>query len=234
MGKKGTKRINNSKTNNELLKSYSDLSPSEIMIPAPKDLLRKIEKLIIKKDPKIMESYNKFKDKYTSSNIKLLVEILNDLVNTGYLDSEVTLKGLRIPNQELSSNDVFKIKKFLLPTMSKFVVVNAELIAKTGSDFDIDKLNIYFKYLNSNLKEIVYSEDNSEEATKERFESFKQQELEDLLDYFTDKNIEQISQKLKEIKESKKELYDLNKDDLDKLFKQKGISNELKEVFLIN
>lgn len=229
--KRGQKRINNSKTNNELLKSYSDLSPSEIMIPAPKDLLRKIEKLIIKKDPKIMESYNKFKDKYTSSNIKLLVEILNDLVDTGYLGSEVTLKGLRIPNQELSSNDVFKIKKFLLPTMSKFVVVNAELIAKTGSDFDIDKLNLYFKYLNSNLKEIVYSEDNSEEATKERFDSFKQQELEDLLDYFTDKNIEQISQKLKEIKESKKELYDLNKNDLEKLFSQKEIYFELKDAF---
>jgi hypothetical protein len=228
---KGEKRKDNSKTNNELLKTYNDLSPSEIMIPAPKDMLRKIEKLIHKKDPTITESYNKFKDKYTSLNVKLLVEILNDLVNTGYLDSEVTLKGLRIPNQELSSNDVFKIKKFLLPTMSKFVVVNAELIAKTGSDFDIDKLNLYFKYTNSKLKEIVYSEDNSEEASKERFDSFKQQELEDLLDYFTDKNIEQISQKLKEIKETKKEIYDLNKDNLDELFKQKEISNELKQIF---
>ncbi len=228
---KGENRKNIKKTNNELLKTYNDLTASEIMIPAPKDMLKKIEKLIIKEDPEILISYNKFKDKYSTMNVKLLVDILNDLIERKYLDSEVTLKGLRIPNQELSSKDVFKIKRFLLPTMSKFVVINAELVAKTGSDFDIDKLNLYFKYTNNKLKEIVYSEDNSEEAIKERFDSFKQQELESLLAFFTNQNIEQISQKLKEIKENKKEIYDINKKDLEDLFSKQEISLELKEIF---
>ena len=53
-------------------------------------------------------------------------------------------KGLRIPNQQLSSNDIFQVKKFNLPTVQNYIVIPTEMVIKTGGDFDIDKLNIYW------------------------------------------------------------------------------------------
>ena len=54
------------------------------------------------------------------------------------------VKGLRIPNQQFSSNDFLQIKKFNLPTMQNYVIVPSEIVVKVGSDFDIDKLSIYW------------------------------------------------------------------------------------------
>jgi hypothetical protein len=61
-------------------------------------------------------------------------------------DSEI-LKGIgfRIPTQGLNSAEVFKIKGFLPEFMGKTIVVPSEITTKSGSDFDIDKLNLYLK-----------------------------------------------------------------------------------------
>jgi hypothetical protein len=61
-------------------------------------------------------------------------------------DSEI-LKGIgfRIPTQGLNSAEVFKIKGFLPEFMGKTIVVPSEITTKAGSDFDIDKLNLYLK-----------------------------------------------------------------------------------------
>ena len=57
------------------------------------------------------------------------------------------LSGLayRIPTQKQNSIDSFVIKQFLPKEFGDSVVVPAALVAKVGSDFDIDKLSIYFK-----------------------------------------------------------------------------------------
>lgn len=44
------------------------------------------------------------------------------------------VKALRIPNQQLSSNDIFQIKKFNIPTFQNYVIVPTELVIKTGGD----------------------------------------------------------------------------------------------------
>lgn len=44
------------------------------------------------------------------------------------------VKGLRIPNQQLSSNDIFQIKKFNLPTMQNYIIIPSEMVVKTGGD----------------------------------------------------------------------------------------------------
>lgn len=43
-------------------------------------------------------------------------------------------KGLRIPNQQLSSNDIFQVKKFNLPTMQNYIIIPTEMVIKTGGD----------------------------------------------------------------------------------------------------
>lgn len=53
--------------------------------------------------------------------------------------------GFRIPTQNANSSDVFVIKKFLPMEMGDAVVVPSSMVKKTGSDFDIDKLNTYLK-----------------------------------------------------------------------------------------
>lgn len=54
------------------------------------------------------------------------------------------LIGFRIPTQGLNSIDAIKVKGFLPATAGDSVIVPSEVVAKTGSDFDDDKLNIYY------------------------------------------------------------------------------------------
>lgn len=51
--------------------------------------------------------------------------------------------GFRIPTQGMNSIESIKIKGFLPKEMGDTVVVPSEIVGKSGSDFDIDKLNIY-------------------------------------------------------------------------------------------
>lgn len=53
--------------------------------------------------------------------------------------------GFRIPSQNTNSSDVFVIKQFLPVEMGDTIVVPSALVKKSGSDFDIDKLNTYLK-----------------------------------------------------------------------------------------
>jgi hypothetical protein len=80
--------------------------------------------------------------------------------------------GARIPHQAMSSTEVFKVKGFLDQSMGSTVVVPSEIVAKAGSDFDIDKLNMYLKsvYVDqfNNVKLIEYK--GSKEATMEFYE----------------------------------------------------------------
>jgi hypothetical protein len=67
-------------------------------------------------------------------------------------EGEKVLSGLafRIPTQKQNSIDSFIIKQFLPKEFGDSVVVPAALVEKVGSDFDIDKLSIYFKNVYEN------------------------------------------------------------------------------------
>jgi hypothetical protein len=103
----------------------------------------------------------KFKSKFKTE--KELIAYLNKPENASIL----TGIGFRIPTQSLSSIEVFKVKGFLPKSMGATVVVPSEIVTKAGSDFDIDKLNMYLKatYIDKNgdLRLVDYK--GSEEAT---------------------------------------------------------------------
>lgn len=92
--------------------------------------------------------------------------------------------GFRIPHQAMSSTEVFKVKGFLDPGMGSTVVVPSEIVEKAGSDFDIDKLNMYLKsvYLdeNRNVKLIEYK--GSKQATLDFYGSFYEKTIGKQLD----------------------------------------------------
>jgi alkylated DNA repair dioxygenase AlkB len=93
-----------------------------------------------------------------------------------YLDTDEGRKiltgiGFRIPTQALSSMEVFKVKGFLPQYMGYTVIVPSEITTKAGSDFDIDKLNMYLKSIytdkNGNVKLVKWL--GTEQATKDFF-----------------------------------------------------------------
>lgn len=54
----------------------------------------------------------------------------------------ITITGVRIPVQGLNSMEYFAVKEFLPSYAGNVIVPPAEIVAKSGSDFDIDKLSM--------------------------------------------------------------------------------------------
>ncbi len=121
-----------------------------------------------------------FKEKLSKGRFKTDEDILNYLNNTE--EGRDILKGIgfRIPTQAMSSVEVFRVKGFLPQYMGKTVVVPSEITTKTGSDFDIDKLNMYLKAVyidkNGDIKMVKYR--GSEQATKDFFAQVFDEKLE--------------------------------------------------------
>lgn len=85
-----------------------------------------------------------FKEKFSNSRFSTDEQLL-DYLNKPENQSILRGIGFRIPTQALSSVEVFKVKGFLPQSMGATVVVPSEITTKAGSDFDIDKLNMYLK-----------------------------------------------------------------------------------------
>jgi len=73
-------------------------------------------------------------------------ELLEELKNSEILKGI----GFRIPTQKQNSIDSFVIKRFLPEEYGDAVVIPSALVKKVGSDFDIDKLNLYLKNVDVN------------------------------------------------------------------------------------
>lgn len=163
------------------LKSYTvnedgTTDPAEIIIPLP----------------------DKYKDavlkKYTARSNRPItmaeaVEMLNedmarDKNHKHYISIEIF--ALRIPNQQMSSNDVFRVKKFYFGTKENFVYVPADIVVKVGSDFDIDKLQMYFPNMDENFNEIRYIDGKSalKKESKTSFEDTEPQISDSELDAY--------------------------------------------------
>jgi hypothetical protein len=108
-----------------------------------------------------------FKNKFGNMTDDQILKYLNTTEGKKIL----TGIGFRIPTQALSSVEVFRVKGFLPQYMGYTVIVPSEITTKAGSDFDIDKLNIYLKSVytdrNGNVKLVKWL--GTEQATKDFF-----------------------------------------------------------------
>jgi hypothetical protein len=79
--------------------------------------------------------------------------------------------GFRIPSQAFNSIDSIRIKGFLDPSYGDMVVVPSEMVGKSGSDFDIDKLNMFLaNYKIGRSGELMYvNYSTSAEELNERY-----------------------------------------------------------------
>ena len=132
-------------------------------------------------------------------------DLLDYLNNTAEGQKILSGFAFRIPTQKQNSIEVFKIKQFLPKEFGDSVVVPSDLVNKTGSDFDIDKLSIYLKNvftdIDNKLKLIEYK--GSKEATIKFYENVFNKKLEinkankEKALAFATKNIDRISSILK-------------------------------------
>jgi len=82
------------------------------------------------------------------------VERLNDLIkddkwlDTGDNRKAVTMVAVRIPVQGLNSMEFMEVYHFLPPEAGNIIVPPAEIVAKSGADFDIDKLTTFMPNIN--------------------------------------------------------------------------------------
>jgi hypothetical protein len=82
-------------------------------------------------------------------NIIGSIDRLNELIkNDEWLDKDnnrksVTMVGVRIPVQGLNSMEFMEVYHFLPAEAGNIIVPPSEIVAKSGADFDIDKLTIY-------------------------------------------------------------------------------------------
>ena len=88
-------------------------------------------------NPHIAKAANAYADAFQKWAVKLK-ELGIDLKILQYI-------GYRIPTQGLNSIESMEIRKFLHPSSGDTIVVPSGIVAKAGSDFDIDKLNTYLK-----------------------------------------------------------------------------------------
>jgi hypothetical protein len=110
-----------------------------------------------------------FKEKLSKGKYKTDEDILNYLNTTK--EGKAILRGIgfRIPTQSPSSIEVFRVKGFLPDFMGSTVVVPSEIVVKAGSDFDIDKLNMYLKsiYIDANEDIRLITLKGTEQETKD-------------------------------------------------------------------
>jgi len=95
-------------------------------------------------------------DEDNELNINKSLERLNEKIkddswldaNNGANRRAITLVGVRIPVQGLNSMEFAEVFEFLPPQAGNIIVPPAEIVAKSGGDFDIDKLTIFMNTLN--------------------------------------------------------------------------------------
>jgi hypothetical protein len=82
--------------------------------------------------------------------LEKLNQLLKDKEFVALHGDKITMTACRIPVQSFSTIESFIVKEFLPEEAGQIVIVPPGLTIKTGSDFDIDKLNIYEPTLNEN------------------------------------------------------------------------------------
>lgn len=124
----------------------------------------------------------------------------NFITDKGKIDSQLLKAvGFRIPTQELSSMENIRIKGFLPLEYQNGVVVPSSITAKVGSDFDIDKLNIYLYHYTYSAKQnkvikIPYLDD-SNSTPEQRYVNYIKDNLQSYKEKLTD---DEVSEQLKE------------------------------------
>jgi hypothetical protein len=149
--------VNREKVENILLAIADSMTTSQKRSGSPKvqvsNAIGKTVRKIVDSEGKVWDSselafYQSKDGKVTQMEVYLPHYLKGNVTDKRLLD----LIGFRIPTQGLNSIESIKVKGFLPAEAGDSIIVPSEMVAKSGSDFDIDKLNIYYPNVYYNRK----------------------------------------------------------------------------------
>ncbi len=95
-------------------------------------------------------------------------------LNKGRNRQMITMVGVRIPVQGLNSMEFMEVYEFLPTEAGNIIIPPAEIVAKSGSDFDIDKLSVMMPNIKrGTMKEPARLYNYTESEMKELYEAYK-------------------------------------------------------------
>lgn len=163
------------------------------------------------------ENLLRLPDVYTKADQEniTLIEALNLLLkdenwlNTGDNRKFITMVAVRIPVQGLNSMEFMEVHEFLPKEAGNIIIPPSEIVAKSGSDFDIDKLTVMMPHIKTKKGQVMlYSKYSREEATL-IYDTMKKRKLfnltfqgitqEELRRYFNPKIFESIEKTMSDL-----------------------------------
>ena len=138
-----------------------------------------------KADPNNLGSETLAMQVYLPSRFKERIggkDITIEDINDAKIDRDLLqLIGFRIPTEGLNSMDFIEVVGFLPKSFGDTVVVPSEIVGKAGSDYDIDKLSIYFpnSYKDGDTFKRVKFDDNK--TIKQQSKKALQNELQNII-----------------------------------------------------
>ena len=93
----------------------------------------------------------------------------------------ITMVGVRIPVQGLNSMEFMEVYHFLPPQAGNIIVPPSEIVAKSGADFDIDKLTIYMNNINEDgtLPERMFNDEDGYSSVEQLKDYLNDPEISD-------------------------------------------------------
>jgi exodeoxyribonuclease-5 len=113
--------------------------------------------------------YHLLKLKHIDGEAIGTIQRLNQMIKDDkWLDTDnnrksITMTAVRIPVQGLNSMEFMEVYEFLDPSAGSIIIVPTELVAKSGGDFDVDKLTTFMPNINSETGEVITSNLSREE-----------------------------------------------------------------------
>jgi len=109
------------------------------------------------------------------SNLDALNIVIKDPTWLAENREMITIAGVRIPVQGLNSMEFMQVAEFLPENSGNMVILPAEIVAKSGSDFDIDKLSLMFPSLIKTSKGVSMTKHDKSLAQRVDADVLKQQ-----------------------------------------------------------
>jgi hypothetical protein len=113
--------------------------------------------------------YHLLKLKHIDGEAIGTIQRLNQMIkDEKWLDTDnnrksITMTAVRIPVQGLNSMEFMEVYEFLDPSAGSIIIVPTEIVAKSGGDFDVDKLTTFMPNINSETGEAITSNLSREE-----------------------------------------------------------------------
>jgi len=108
------------------------------------------------------------------------IDVLNKMIEEGKIDERIlTFTANRIPTAAPNTLEAVRVKKFLPYHAGPRIILPYDIVIKTSSDFDIDKLFTYLNNVKITKKGLKYIEylDDSNSTVEQRYEAYYDPEL---------------------------------------------------------